>query len=68
MKKWLFKSNEWYDSLEDSIRYIVFILIVGGGIVFCEVKMMAGNYYYLPIYVFILGMWRFLYIILKNLN
>lgn len=68
MKKWLFKSNEWYDSLEDSIRYIVFILIVGGGVVFCEVKMIAGHYFYLPIYVFILFMWRFLYIILKNLN
>jgi len=68
MKKWLFKSNEWYDSLEEKIRYILFIVVVGGGIVFCELKLIAGHPVYLPLYLLILTLWRLSYIILKNLN
>lgn len=68
MKKWLFKSNEWYDLLEEKVRFVLFILIVGGGIVFCELKLIAGHYWYLPLYFLILTLWRLSYLILKNLN
>lgn len=68
MKKWLIATNEWFDSLEDGIKFIIFMLIVGGGIVFCEVKMVSGHFLYLPIYLFILFLWRFTYLIFKNLK
>lgn len=68
MKKWLFKSNEWYDSLEQGIRFIVFMIVVGGGIVYCELKLIEGHPGYLPLYLLILAIWRLSYKILKNLN
>lgn len=67
MKKWIIKSNEWYDSLEEPLRYVIFVLLVGGGLTFCEVKMVSGNFYYLPIYLLSIFIWRISYIILKNL-
>lgn len=62
MKKFIIKSNEWYDDLKEPKRVLFFVVVVMGSLIFAQYLMYAKNFIWaFPIWALTVSSWRVSY-------